>query len=95
MAGQKIRIVESPKFKKASKKLKSNQLKDLQQAVKDIGDDIFSGRLKTGDLRGVRVHKFKMVGQLTLIAYTFEENTITLSLLAFGSHENFYRDLKR
>jgi len=35
-----------------------------------------------------------MVGQLTLIAYTFEEENIVLTFLAIGSHENFYRDLK-
>jgi len=50
---------------------------------------------KIGDLAGVQVYKFKMVGQLMLLAYTFEHDTITLTLLALGSHENFYRDLKR
>jgi len=33
--------------------------------------------------------------QLTFLAYTYEEQTITLTLLALGTHENFYRDLKK
>ena len=53
------------------------------------------GEMKVGDLVGIRVYKFKMVKQLTLLAYTFEEDIITLTLLALGSHENFYRDLKK
>ena len=53
------------------------------------------GEMKVGDIAGIRVYKFKMVKQLTLLAYTFEEDIITLTLLALGSHENFYRDLKK
>lgn len=32
---------------------------------------------------------------MTLLAYTYNDGTITLTLFAFGAHENFYRDLKR
>ena len=53
------------------------------------------GQTKIGDLNGVRIYKFKMVRQLTLLAYLYDEGTITLTLLALGSHENFYRDLKK
>jgi mRNA-degrading endonuclease YafQ of YafQ-DinJ toxin-antitoxin module len=35
-----------------------------------------------------------MVNQLALLAYTYEDNRLILTLLALGSHENFYRDLK-
>ena len=95
-----MKIVEKNAFKKARKKLHDNQERDLQNAVLDIVRDIKKGGLKigkekSGDLRGIRVHKFKMVGQLTLLAYEYEDEIITLTLLAFGSHENFYRDLKR
>ena len=51
--------------------------------------------MKKGDLVGVRVYKFKMVGQLTLVAYEFYEGKLFLVMLAFGCHENFYRDLKK
>jgi mRNA-degrading endonuclease RelE of RelBE toxin-antitoxin system len=88
-------IIEQSAFKKAAKKLNKNQLRDLQQAVKDIAENIYSGQMKKGDLNGVRVYKFRMVNQLTLIAYEYEDEKITLHLIKFGSHENFYRDLKR
>jgi hypothetical protein len=35
-----------------------------------------------------------MNNQLTLLAYSYEEQIITLTLLALGGHENFYRDIK-
>jgi len=90
-----MKVIEKSAFKKATKKLHANQRKDLEKAVSDIVDNIRIGKGKTGDLKGLQVHKFKMVGQLTLIAYNYEDDTITLTLLAFGGHENFYRDLKR
>lgn len=48
-----------------------------------------------GDLSGVLVYKFKMVKQLTLLAYSYHDQTIALTLLALGTHENFYRDPKK
>lgn len=50
---------------------------------------------KAGDLTGVRVYKFKMANQLNLLAYVYEDEVLTLTLLAIGSNENFYRDLKQ
>lgn len=48
---------------------------------------------KKDDLAGVFVHKFKCSGQLTLLACEYDPGTRRLLLL--GSHEIFYRDLKR
>lgn len=90
-----MNIVERPAFKKSTKKLHKNQRRDLEMAVVDIAQNPEIGQLKKGDLAGIRVHKFKMVGQLMLLAYSWENNTITLTLIGLGSHENFYRDLKR
>ncbi len=53
------------------------------------------GDAKVGDLAGVRVYKFKMNGQLILLAYEVFGSEDVIKLLALGSHENFYRDLKR
>ena len=53
------------------------------------------GDRKAGDLIGVRVYKFKMANQLNLLAYVYEDEVLTLTLHAIGSHENFYRDLKQ
>ena len=90
-----MNIVQTRIFSKAVKKLHKNQKQDLDEAVKAIMNDPSLGEMKVGDLVGIRVYKFKMVKQLTLLAYTFEDDIITLTLLALGSHENFYRDLKK
>jgi len=50
---------------------------------------------KKGDLHFLRVYKFKMLKQLTLLGYSYEDGTLVLELIALGSHENFYRDLKQ
>ncbi len=90
-----MNIVQTSSFKRAVKKLHKNQKQDLDKAVKAIVDNTDIGDGKIGDLSGISVHKFKMVNQLTLLAYSYEDNTITLTLLALGTHENFYRDLKK
>ena len=90
-----MRVLQKPSFKKAYKRLHANQKADLDKALKTIMKDPASGQAKSGDLSDVLVHKFKMNKQLTLLAYTYEDQTITLTLLALGTHGNFYRDLKK
>ena len=54
----------------------------------------FVGRPKVDDLTGIYVYKFRAIGRTLLIAYVFlSEDWIQLTKV--GSHENFYRDLKR
>ncbi|WP_375646672.1 type II toxin-antitoxin system RelE/ParE family toxin [Bartonella sp. TT29SHDZB] len=91
---ESMQVLQTHSFKKTVKKLHANQKKDLDQAVRVIMKTPTIGQAKTGDLSGVFVYKFKMAKQLTLLAYSYEDHTITLTLLALGSHENFYRDLK-
>jgi mRNA interferase YafQ len=92
-----MNILQTPTFSKQVKKLHSNQKKYLDIAIKEIVEDPSVGEMKKGDLNGIQVHKFKMVGQLTLLAlaYEFHGNELCLVLLALGTHENFYRDLKK
>lgn len=90
-----MHIVQTSSFSKIVKKLHKNQKKDLDGAVQEIIKNTSIGDEKAGDLSGVSVYKFKMVKQLTLLAYKYEDQTITLTLLALGTHENFYRDLKK
>ena len=90
-----MKIMQKPRFEKAIKKLHQNQKADVKKAIEAIVLDPEIGQMKKGDLEGVRVHKFKMVKQEILLAYTYEDEIITLTLLNIGSHENFYRDLKR
>jgi mRNA interferase RelE/StbE len=88
-----IVVQQSAMFKRAYKRLHENQKADVDDAVADIVRDPTLDESKRGDLAGVFVHKFKCNGQLTLLAYEYDPNSRLLLLL--GSHENFYRDLKR
>jgi len=87
-------VLQTPTFKKAVKRLHQNQKKDLDTAVKELIEDPLLGEQKKGDLSFLRVYKFKMNKQLTLLGYSYEDGTVTLELMALGSHENFYRDMK-
>lgn len=89
------RILQTPSFKKAVKKLQPNQKKDLDSAIKALMKEPTLGEQKKGDLSFLRVYKFKMSKQLTLLGYSFNDGTLTLELMTLGSHENFYRNIKR
>lgn len=89
------RVLQTPTFKKTVKKLKPGQKKELDNVIKEIMAKPTLGEQKKGDLAFLRVYKFKMNKQLTLLGYSFDDGTLTLELLALGSHENFYRDIKR
>ncbi len=91
----KINIVQTLTFQRQIKKLHKNQKQDLDKAISLILKDTNIGDMKKGDLDGVRVYKFSMVNQLTLLAYEFFEDQLQLQLLMLASHENFYRNLKR
>ena len=67
----------------------------MDEAVKAIIANPQLGEPKVGNLKGISVYKFKMVKQATLLAYNYQHQIITLTLLAVGSHENFYRDLNK
>ena len=91
--GDVIQIQQSAMFKRAYKRLHPNQKADVDDAVADIVRDPTIGEPKKGDLAGVFVYKFNCNGQVMLLAYEYDPGTRLLLLL--GSHENFYRDLKR
>ena len=88
-----MQVVQTNQFKKSYKKLFPNQLPETNDAINEIIANPEIGEKKHGDLSWLRVYKFKTLGQLTLIGYSIEKET--LSFTALGSHENFYRDIKR
>jgi len=90
-----LEIINYPSFSRALKRLSKNEKNDLDDAVRAVVKDTSIGDLKKGDLNGVSVYKFHIVGQLALLAYEYDDTNDKLTLLAFGSHENFYRDLKK
>jgi mRNA-degrading endonuclease RelE of RelBE toxin-antitoxin system len=88
-------VLQTPSFKKAVKKLHQNQKLVLDKAIKEVIKDPKIGEQKKGDLSFMRVYKFKMVKQSTLLGYSYEDGAIILELIALGTHENFYRDVKK
>ena len=87
------KIFVSPAFGRKIKKLKKQEKKVLDDAVLDLLNDPSVAEEKVGDLAGVSVYKFKINKQSVRLSYTYDVNEI--NLLTFGSHENFYRDLKK
>ena len=88
-----IEILQTPAFAKQKKKLKKNQIKDLDEAVREIVKHPEIGERKIGDLADIWVYKFRMVKQEHLLAYQWDSEKRIL--IALGVHENFYRDLKK
>ena len=91
----KIKVLQTPSFKKTVKKLHKNQKSDLDSAVKILLESPTIGEQKKGDLSFMRVHKFKMAKQITLLGYSYEDGALVLELMTLGTHENFYRDAKK
>ena len=89
-----MRILVTPTFERAVKKLHKQQKADLDTAVRAVVADVEIGEAKVGDLAGIRVYKFRLANQLCLLSYRVLDEE-TLKLLTMGPHENFYRDLKR
>jgi mRNA-degrading endonuclease RelE of RelBE toxin-antitoxin system len=88
-------VVQTRRFARAYKKLHDNIAAGVDEAVIAVTADPEIGERKKGDLAALRVHKFRVLGQLYLLGYTVEEAVKLIYLEAIGPHENFYRDLKR
>jgi mRNA-degrading endonuclease RelE of RelBE toxin-antitoxin system len=86
-------VIQSPLFAHQKKKLKKNQIKRLDDAIRAIMADSAIGTAKSGDLHGIQVYKYKYGNNLILLAYEVDEPT--LFLYTFGSHQNFYRELSK
>lgn len=93
-----LRVLDTPTFNKAAKKLFARDKKSVDEAIKKIANDPALGEEKRGDLAGIFVFKFKMNKQEILLSYVLlpsKKHPKELVLLSLGSHENFYGELKR
>lgn len=88
-----IEVLQTPLFARQKKKLKKNQIKELDKAIAAVVKNPKIGEEKKGVLNNIWVYKFKMLNQLTLLAYEWDVNSRVL--IALSTHENFYRDLKK
>lgn len=89
-----MKIIQTNAFKKFYKKLHKNQLDAVNQAINALSENHELGERKLGDLAWLRVYKFKVQNHIMLLGYFFEHETMVLTLVALGVHENFYRDIK-
>jgi len=90
-----MKLIVTPRFARATKKLHPGEKQALDEALRAIAANPEIGEMKKGDLAGVQVYKYRVKAQLVLLAYRVAQDEDAIKLLAFGSHENFYRDLKR
>lgn len=88
-----VQILQANTFSRAYKRLHRNQQADVDDAISAIVANPSLGEAKKGDLAGIFVYKFSCAGQLFLLAYEYDPETRLLLLV--GTHENFYRNLKR
>jgi hypothetical protein len=86
-------IIASGKFVKFKKKSVEDLQIEIDNQVKNIIENPEAGELKKGDLKGIRVLKFRFNNQLFLLSYEITENKVYLYTV--GTHENFYKDLKK
>ena len=82
-------------FYKSFKKPHKNQKQVLDKAIQKIAKNPALGSIKKGDLAKVQIYKFNRLNRLILLAYTYNAKNNTLVPFAFGTHENFYHDLKK
>ncbi len=90
-----MKVVQSGIFFRTVKKLHKKEKMAVEDAVRKVAADTSTGDMKKGALIGVRVYKFKVSDKQYLLAYRYDKKLDQLTLLALGSHENFYRDLPK
>jgi hypothetical protein len=89
------RATQVPRFRRAKRDLSEDAQKALDSEVQTILVNPLKGEQKAGPLRDVRVVKFTVSQQHYLAAYLFLPKSNVVQFLDVGSHENFYRDLRR
>lgn len=89
-----MKVFVTNSFKRIAKKLRSKEIIALEEVIQKLRADPLLGELKTGDLTGIRVYKFRLLQQLILLAYCYDEQQKQWMLLSVAAHENFYKNLK-
>jgi len=88
-------VIQTRRFARQYKKLNDNTAKDVDVAVGIVSKKPSVGERKKGDLASLLVYKFNSNGQLYLLGYSLDDGLRLIYLESIGSHENFYRDIKR
>ena len=88
-------VIQTRRFARQYKKLNDKIAKDVDGAVVIVSNTPSIGERKKGDLAALLVYKFKSNGQLYLLGYSLNDGLRLIYLEAIGSHEKFYRDIRR
>ncbi len=83
-----------PKYNRIKEKFPLLFRKKLNDIEDSIANNPLIGEEKRIDIKGIRVHKFRLLDQQILLAYQVNEDKKEVIFVAVGGHENFYRDLK-
>lgn len=83
-----------PKYNRIKKKFPALLRKKLNGTEDHVAMDPSIGEEKKGNLKGIRVYKFKVLDEQILLAYQVNKDKREIVFVACGGHENFYRDLK-
>tara|TARA_B100000959_G_scaffold276589_1_gene331569 strand:+ start:2875 stop:3147 length:273 start_codon:yes stop_codon:yes gene_type:complete len=88
-----LKIIVTNLFLKFKKKSPKKIQLEIDNQIKKIVNNPEIGKIKKGNLTGIRIHKFTAGSQLLLLSYEYVKDV--LYLYTIGSHENFYKKLKR
>ena len=86
-----MKVFQSSSFGRKVKKLKYEEKRELDDAMKAIINNPLIGTEKKGDLKGVFVYKFKLIKTEYLLSYRIVGENI--KLITIGPHD-YYMDLK-
>lgn len=75
--------------------MQPNMLAATHEAIAAIAENPSVGQEKKSDLAFFFVYKYRVLDVQYLLAYLINEEAKEIALVAIGTHENFYRDLKR
>ena len=87
------KIIASNRFLKFKKKSANKLQLEIDNQLKKIIHTPNIGELKKGDLKSIRVHKFKYQDLQYLISYEVKEDSLYLYLI--DTHENYYNKLRK
>lgn len=76
-------------------KLPPDKRKAYEYQITKIKSNPYIGKMKKGDLKGIRVLNFHYKGSTECVAYRVDTKNYIIALLYYGTHENFYKKLKR
>ena len=102
-------MIATPNFKRPFRDFVKKASRPLQKAIEDevelVCEAPTAGEHKTGDLAGIRVHKFRFHRQEYLMAFRspaakqaaegIDVEFVMIDFYQVGPHENFYDLLKR